>query len=943
MEIHVLNAVRAWSDGQEVNLGHARQRHVLAALLFELNRPVSIDQLIDRVWGERAPRRVTTTLHSYVSRLRPIIGGLGLTIVRRAGGYVCEADPEIVDVHRFRRLVEDARAANGPQRTADLLLEALATWQGDALDGADTTWFNQLREILGRELLSAELALSEVMLELGREAEILAMLRSLTQAQPFDERVAGRLMLTLHRQGRTVEALDHYQDIRSRLDGELGLEPGAPLQRLHQQILSDDSALANAEPEAAARTRAPTTPTVVPRQLPAQPRGFTGRNEQLALLSEVLGSPDEPGGTAVVCAIGGIGGIGKTWLALRWAHEHHNAFPDGQLYVNLRGFDPGGEPVPAHTAVRGFLEALGTDVMAVPAEPDAQAALYRSLTADKRLLIVLDNARDTAQVAPLLPGSPTCTVVVTSRSRLAGLTTAHGARPVALDVLTDIEARHLLTSHLGADRTAAEPEAVATLLEHCAGLPLALSILAARATLSPDVPLAELAGELHETHTRLDALDSGDLTADLRTVFASSYHVLEPDAAQLFRLLGRAPGPDISLPAAAGLTALPVPRVRVLLRRLQAAHLVQEHAPGRYRMHDLTRLYAAERARAEPAIDSGDALLRLVDFYLHTAHAAASHLDPHRDRIPMAPARPGAMPEEPADLGAALAWFTVEHPVLLDAVDTAVGADHDRRAWLLAHALETYFDYRGHCHDWAASQHTALDAARRLADRSWQAGAHRSLGSVYTQMGRLDVGHIHFRHALDLYIRLGDQVNQAHTHRGLGWVCDRQGSRRDALAHNEQALALYRQAGHRAGQAKALNNTGWLHIMLGDYRPALDHCAQAVDVNQQIGDRHAEAGAWDSLGYAHHHLANYSDAITCYERALALDRGFGDQYGETEILRHLGDTRLAAGDTEAAGIAWRNALEIAEEIDHPAIEELHSKLDSLTRPSPGPREERRGT
>jgi tetratricopeptide (TPR) repeat protein len=278
--------------------------------------------------------------------------------------------------------------------------------------------------------------------------------------------------------------------------------------------------------------------------------------------------------------------------------------------------------------------------------------------------------------------------------------------------------------------------------------------------------------------------------------------------------------------------------------------------------------------------------------------------------------------------------------VLLDAVDMAVRSDRDRYAWLLAHALETYFDYRGHWHDWAASQHTALDAARRLADPSWQAGAHRSLGSVYTQMGRLDSGHTHFRHALDIYGRLGDQVNQAHTHRGLGWVCDQQGSQDDALAHNEQALALYRQAGHRAGQAKALNNTGWLHIMLGHYRQALTHCAQAVDINQQIGDRHAEAGAWDSLGYAHHHLAQYSDAITCYERALALDREFGDQYGETEILGHLGDTRMAAGDTEAAQLAWRNALEIAGRIDHPAIEELRRKLDgcssSLTRTARSP-------
>ncbi|WP_234392591.1 tetratricopeptide repeat protein [Streptomyces sp. XY152] len=315
----------------------------------------------------------------------------------------------------------------------------------------------------------------------------------------------------------------------------------------------------------------------------------------------------------------------------------------------------------------------------------------------------------------------------------------------------------------------------------------------------------------------------------------------------------------------------------MLLRRLQAAHLVQEHAPSRYRMHDLIRLYAAERAREDPTDESDEALSRLVDFHLRTAHTAAGRSDPHRDQIHLAAARQGVVPQELTDSGAALAWFTAEHPVLLGTVDTAVTARLDAQVWQLAQALETFFDHRGHWHDWAANQHTALKAAQRLGDRSWQAGAHRSLGSVYTQMGRLDDGHTHFRRAPDLYGHLDDRINQAHTHRGLGWVRDRQGRRRDALDHNERALALYRQTGHRTGQAKALNNAGWLHIMLGDYRQALDYSAQAVAVNQETGDRHGEAGAWDSLG----------------------------------------DTHLAAGDPDAARSAWRQALKIADEIGPP--------------------------
>ncbi|MFB9393444.1 tetratricopeptide repeat protein [Streptomyces coeruleoprunus] len=494
---------------------------------------------------------------------------------------------------------------------------------------------------------------------------------------------------------------------------------------------------------------------------------------------------------------------------------------------------------------------------------------------------------------------------------------------LGLDVLTEAEARQLLVRHLGRRRTDAEPDAVAALLRHCAGLPLAIGILAARAAADPELPLSVLAEEVREAAGRLDALDTGDVAADLRAVFATSYDALDPAAAEVFALLGLAPGPDIAAPAVAA------PRARGLLRRLQAAHLVQEHVPGRYRMHDLTRLYAGERASALPAADRHAARHRLLDFWLHTAHAAAGRLDPHRDHVPPDGPRPDVVPGEVPDHDAALAWFTAEHAVLLGAVDLAVEHGFDTHVWQLAGSLETFFDYRGHWHDWAATQHTALLAAQRLGNPSWQAGAHRGLGSVHTQTGRLDDGYAHFLHALDLYRRVDDPVSEAHTHRGLGWVRDRQGRPRDSLHHNEQALALYRKAGHLPGQALALNNTGWLHALLGDHRAALDHCTRAVALNQRIGDLHAEAGAWDSLGYAHHHLSQYAEAVGCYERALGLVRGFGDRYGETEILNHLGDTRLAAHDRDAARTVWQQALRIAEDIGHPAVDELHGKLTGL--------------
>ncbi|MFI8185218.1 BTAD domain-containing putative transcriptional regulator [Actinacidiphila glaucinigra] len=937
VEFGLLGTIEARVDGRLVDVGHIRQRSVLAALLTDATRTVPVDELVDRVWGDRVPQRGKETLYGYMSRLRRALRPAGeVRIVRRPGGYVLEVDPATVDMHRFRGLVAQARTA-GDEQAAAMMRQALGLWRGEPFATVDTPWFHDLRQALERERFSAELEGTDLRLRSGLHGELLPELTTRHAEHPLDERLGGQLMLALSRSGRPAEALTCYQGIRRRLAEELGIDPGAPLRQLHQRILSGDPALALPDPTPNADL-APrgvrSMPT--PRQLPARFGLFTGREQQLAELDKALDSPDEPGGTVVISAIGGSGGIGKTRLALHWAYERLDRFPDGQLYVDLRGFDTSGEPVAPAVVVRGFLDALGVESGAVPLDLQAQSGLYRSLVQERRMLIVLDNAADAEQAAALLPGGAGCVVLVTSRRRLVGLASAHGARLVTLDVLSHPEARELLVRHLGQDRTAAEPDAVAALLEHCGGLPLAISIVGARAAVHPDFPLAVLAEELKDESARLDALDAGDLTADVRAAFTVSYRALTAGAAEVFRHLGLASGPEIGQAAIVSLVARPVSAVRAALRELENAHLVQQPVPGRYRLHDLVRLYAAERAREESAGSGDEALLRLVDFYLHTACAAAALLDPHRDRIRLVTAMPGVTPQEPADHGAALDWFTTEYGVLRSTIDMAAAARFDRQSWQLAWAMETFFDYRGHWHDWVTSQRIALKAAERIGNRSWQAAAHRSLASVHTQMGLPD-GHHHFRQALDLYRELGDLVSQAHTHRGFGWLCDQQGRRRDALDHAQQALALYQRTGHLAGQAKALNNVGWLHITLSEHRAALEYCAQAVDLNQKIGDRHGEAGAWDSLGYAHHHLAEYTAALDCYRRALELDRGFGDRYGETEILNHLGDTHLAAGDPEQAGLAWRQALNTAEEIGHPAAEELWSKLGGLSQAGPARR------
>ncbi|MFD5319086.1 ATP-binding protein [Streptomyces sp. NPDC127098] len=680
------------------------------------------------------------------------------------------------------------------------------------------------------------------------------------------------------------------------------------------------------EPEAASSPTA--APDRVPRQLPHAPATFVGRDRELTALDRLLAEDArDAGGSPRLLTISGVGGVGKTWLALRWGHRYRDRHPDGQLYVNLRGFDPSAEPVPPAAAVRGFLDALGDDPLALPPEPEAQAARYRSLIAGRRMLIVLDNAAGADQVRPLLPGSGASTVIVTSRDRLTGLIAADGARALPLGLLAEDEARRLLDRHLGPERTAAEPSAVDEIVSVCGGLPLALAVVAARAATHPGLPLRALAAELRDARLGLDAFDGGDTATDVRAVFSWSYRALSEDAARLFRLLGLHPGPDLSLPAAASLAGAPEHRVRPLLAELTRVHLVDRPTPDRHAPHDLLRAYARELADAvDPEADRRAARRRLVEHYLRSAEGADRRLAPHPEPLGLGPAPSGVTVVEPADREAALDWFTAEHPVLLGALDLAVAADAPAEAWRLAGALETFFDYRGHWHDWAATQRIALDAAGRLGDQGRAADAHRSLGRAHTQMGRLEDGHRHFTEALSRYRELGDDVSEADTRRGLGWVCDQLGRPRDALDHNDRALELYRRAGHRPGQAMALNNVGWLYVVLGDHRRALDHCAQAVELNRELGERHAEAGALDSLGYAHHHLAQYTEAARCFARALDLVRGFGDRYGETEILNHLGDTQLAAGDVDAARRTRRTAVEIGGQIGHPAVEELRAKL-----------------
>jgi tetratricopeptide (TPR) repeat protein len=669
----------------------------------------------------------------------------------------------------------------------------------------------------------------------------------------------------------------------------------------------------------------------VPRQLPPGARDFTGRKAELDYLACLPDAPGPGSGrTVVISAIGGTAGVGKTALALHWAHQVSGLFPDGQLYVNLRGFDPSGTPVSPAEAVRGFLNALGVPPERIPAEQDAQAGLYRSLLAERAMLVVLDNARDEAHVRPLLPASPASVVLITSRSQLAGLAAANGARLLSLDLLTHHEAVDLLTARIGDDRAAAEPAAVDEIARLCARLPLALAVTAARAAARPRFPLTELAAELRDAAGRLDALDAGEAAASVAAVFSWSCQQLSPAAARMFRLLGLHPGPDISIPAAASLAATGQPEARRLLRELDRDCLITEHAPGRYAFHDLLRAYAARLAQGcETQHDRDAATSRVLDHYLHTAAHAATLLRPSHEQLALAPPRPGTCPERPADHRQALAWFEAEHEVLIAGVVLAAETGADRDAWQLPCAINTYLSWRGYRQARVTVMASAVAAATRLGDAQGQAMSLRFLGSACIYTGDYDQARAHLEHCLLLYQRLGDRIGEGWTQGCLSVLAGAEDRFVDAIGHTEQGLRLFQAVGHEALEAEMLNGVAWSHALVGNYQQARAFCERSLALIAKLGGCHFEGDVWDTLGYIEFHLGDFSRAADHFEFALTLCHDRGDRGTEAAILTHVGNARHAVGELPQACRAWQQALAIYDDLQHPYAGQVRAKLASL--------------
>ena len=905
--------------GVVVPLPPGKQRTVLAALLLNAGHGVSLDELADVLWGASPPSSARVTTQNYVMRLRKALGSAGSRISTQPRGYRIQADANELDVSRFQAHLGTADAAAAEHSWEAAAAEArtgLALWRGEPLADVDS-------ELLGMRdaprLADLRLRALEIRIDadlhLGRHSEVIDELRQLAGANPLRERLHGMLMLALYRDGRQAESLAGYQHLRDVLVQELGIEPGPDLRDLHQRILTADPALAAAGPGQPEDTQ---PPRPLPRELPPTVPGFTGRAGELRTLTQLLDQPGQQApGTVVISAIGGTAGVGKTALAVHWAHQVADRFPDGQLYANLRGYDPD-QPMPAGDALAGFLRSLGVPGPDIPPETGQRAARYRSLLAGKQMLIVLDNAGSADQVRPLLPGTPVCTVLVTSRDTLAGLVARDGATRLDLDILPLEDAVALLQTLIGpsADTNSA---AATKLADHCCRLPLALRVAAELAVSRPTMPLAELTGELTDLRTRLDLLDAGgDPSTQVRAVFSWSYRHLDAETARTFRLVGLHPGPDLDPYATAALTGATVSRTRRALDVLTRVHLIQPSSPGRHGMHDLLRSYARELAATQDGEEEQRAALtRLFDHYLYATATAMDTLFP-ADRHFRPRIAPTTTPVPPlADPAAARGWLDGERAALLVAVGHTATHGWPGHATQMSATVARYLRNGGHYPEALTVFSHALEAARRTGDRAAMATALFDIGSVDWQQSRLQQAADKHRQALALFRSAGDRAGEARALVGVGLAEKDLGRNERAARYQQKAVIIFRDIGDRFGEARALGDLGAVLRRQGRYHEAAACHHQTLDLAREVGDREGEAWALARLGIVDLGLGRYQPAAEYLQQALAVFQEMGNRKDEAEILARLGEVHAGLGHYEQATANFEQALFTFREIGDP--------------------------
>jgi DNA-binding SARP family transcriptional activator len=936
VEFRLLGPVELWADGHLREFGSSKERHVLAILLVSAGQLVSIDTMIDHLWDDRLPPKPRASIYSYINRLRGRLEGAG-TIVSRPGGYVLDVDPELIDLHRFWRLNDQARAIADSGDVAEalrLFREAEQLWRGEPLSGLPGRWAADFRTSLENNRhsgMSRRLALE---LDDGRHEDLVGELYGLVARYPYDETFVGYLMRALYGAGRQGDALEAYHQARRRLSDDHGTLPAQPLRDLHERILREDPTLI---------ARRPGRPAHAPLgdNLPRDTPDFTGREAELGRLYAAL----DPTPTAItIVPIDGMAGVGKTALAIHVGHRLAERYPDGRLYLKLHAHDPNGPPIDPADGLETLLRDIGEDPKQIPATLEQRAARWRTRLAKRRLLVILDDATSQDQVRPFLPGAADCLVLITSRRRLIGL---DGVRPLSLDVLRPQEAVRLFCQIAG-DGRPLDAAAVARVVRLCGYHPLSISIAANQLRHRPARSVRDLAAKLSR-----DRLAGGNLS----NVFGSSYRELSEERRRAFRRLGLYVGADFTADAAAALIGCDRAEAERALEELIDHHLVEEPQSGRVRLHDLLRDYARERvADEESEEEPRRAVRRLLDFYLYTADQADRTLYPYRRRDwleglsdPVAP--------PPLDSQGAADWLRTERANLLSCVSYAAEHGFAAHAVQLSRVLATDLE-RSACWDDAARVHEiAREACHETGDRRAAARAGLELSLVHSLTGHYDAAFDRAQEAMDVFGALDDRQGMADTFDQMARIAWFSGRNRSALGYAEEALAIYRPMGERHGLASALlhkgialaylgratdaiavfeeslkvarraedpaleamilNNLGDINIKRGYHRDALRLFRETLTIMRKIGWRQNEAVALNNIADVHRYKGHYDEALHFYREALSVYGETGDRRNEANALNNIGMTYVDREGYAEALIHFQKALRIGKELGDP--------------------------